>query len=203
MKKAILLTILGVLLTTQSRASEVICDVLEQGQFDSLEKFVGQSNQITGTFFTKVLDITVTKYAVNQGNGNVSILTDEKGNLSAIKVEFTLNGKITDTMIKTFDELQSGQGLNYVEDDANKTSGLIVKKSIGSTLSASLGGPFDFSILTAMPSTYTKFSLNLNKIGGKWNVKNQAAKTLKSVDLTPNVDWSLNWDGTFSEATFM
>jgi hypothetical protein len=117
----------------------------------------------------------------------------------AVRVYFTLQGKKT-TLIKTIDELKNGDKLQYFEGNS-KNSALTVQKASGATISESSGGKFTFSVLTKKPSSYAHYSIFLRKDGSSWVAKNENGSKLSSVDLTPNVS-GLEWNGTFSSATF-
>jgi hypothetical protein len=200
MKKLILLLLLSLHLLPMAHSSEQ-CEVTG-GSFSAIEELAESAFNITGSTAEtkKVLGVTVTKFYKNQGNGKVSVVTDASGNISGIRVDFNVNGKKSQTMIKTFDELKAGEKLEYIESGEKKPA-LIVKKSSGATIYAGTGGQFTFSVLTAKPNTYQHHNIYLRKVNGNWVVKNSDGEALKTVDLTPNVeDW--NWDGTFSDAEF-
>jgi hypothetical protein len=201
MKKMILLLLLSLhLLPSSARASD-ICEVTGD-TVNAFEDLAEKAFTITGSMAQtqKVLGVTVTKFYKNQGNGKVSVVTDASGNISGIRVDFNINGKKSETMIKTFAELKAGEKLEYIESGEKKPA-LVVKKSTGATIYASTGGQFTFSVLTKKPSTYQHHNIYLRKVGENWVVKNANGDALNTVDLTPNVeDW--NWDGTFSDAEF-
>jgi hypothetical protein len=200
MKKLISFILLGVALNPVAYAFDYC-----QGTGDSfgaVEELAESALEITGSMeqTQKVLGVTITKFYKNQGSGKVSVVTDAKGNIAGIRVDFSVKGKKSQTMIKTFAELKDGEKLEYIEGNEKKPS-LAVKKAIGASIYPSSGGQFTFSVLTQKPNTYQHHNIYLRKVNGNWIVKNGSGDALKSVDLTPNVeDWE--WDGTFSEANF-
>ena len=201
MKKLIVLLLLSLHLLPSSARASNLCEVTGNS-FNAIEELAESTFSITGSMAQtqKVLGVTVTKFYKNQGNGKVSVVTDASGNISGIRVDFNINGKKSETMIKNLAELKAGEKLEYIES-GEKNPALIVKKSSGTTIYASTGGQFTFSVLTKKPSTYQHHNIYLRKVDGNWVVKNANGDALNTVDLTPNVeDW--NWDGTFSEAEF-
>ena len=199
MKKLTLLTTALLLSSTIGYSAES-CH-LYPDQMQSLTDFADGVNEVTAGLAEtqKVLDVTVTKFYKNQGNGKVSVITDEKGNISAVRVDFSLQGKKT-TLLKTFEELNSGGKLQYI-DGNSKNAALSVQKASGANLSAQNGGKFTFSVLTKKPNSYAHHTVYLRKDGNSWVAKNENGSKLSSVDLTPNVS-GLEWNGTFSSATF-
>ncbi len=170
--------------------------------FGDVEQLAGSVLDITGSMeeTQKVLGVTITKFYKNQGTGKVSVVTDASGNISAIRVDFSVKGQKSQSMIRTFDELKDGEKLEYIQGDEKKPA-LVVKKTTGASIYASTGGQFTFSVLTEKPNTYQHHNIYLRKENKKWVVKNASGYVINSVDLTPNVeDWS--WDGTFSDAIF-
>lgn len=170
--------------------------------FGALEELAESVNSITGSMAQtqKVLGVTITKFYKNQGSGKVSVVTDAQGNISGIRVDFSVKGQKSQTMIRSFDELKNGEKLEYIEGNEKKPA-LVVKKASGASIYPSTGGQFTFSVLTEKPNTYQHHNIYLRKVNGSWIVKNGSGDVLKSVDLTPNVeDWE--WDGTFSKASF-
>jgi uncharacterized protein (DUF2249 family) len=132
------------------------------------------------------------------GTGNVSVIVDENGNLSAVRADFNLKGSKS-MMMKTIDELNAGERLNYVNGKDPKPALVVRKKS--ANISTSAGGEFVFAILSEKPDKYKTYSVFLRKHNGAWIAKDASGETLKSVDLTPNAP-GLSWNGTFSSATF-
>jgi hypothetical protein len=199
--KTLVTLILGSLLTLSAQAYES-CDEVVAESFDTIHKLADETLEATAAMAASqnVLKVTATKFLKNQGNGNVSVITDDQGNLAGIRVDFKLNGHKNDVMIKTFQEIDSGEKLEYLEYNAPKPA-LVVKKAYGAKIYPSTGGEFTFSILAKKPDSYQHHSVYLRKVNGKWLVRNKAGVNLRSVDLTPNVE-SLAWDGTFSAATF-
>lgn len=170
--------------------------------FGGVEELAESVNNITGSMqqTQKVLGVTITKFYKNQGSGKVSVVTDAQGNIAGIRVDFSVKGQKSQTMIRSFDELKNGEKLEYIEGNEKKPA-LVVKKANGASIYPSTGGQFTFSVLTQKPNTYQHHNIYLRKVNGNWIVKNGSGDALKSVDLTPNVeDWE--WDGTFSEANF-
>jgi DNA-binding protein YbaB len=168
----------------------------------AVEELAESVNNITGSMeqTQKVLGMTITKFYKNQGGGKVSVVTDAKGNISGIRVDFSVKGQKSQTMIRSFDELKNGEKLEYIEGNEKKPA-LVVKKANGASIYPSTGGQFTFSVLTEKPNTYQHHNIYLRKVNANWIVKNGSGDVLKSVDLTPNVtDW--DWDGTFSDASF-
>lgn len=104
-------------------------------------------------------------------------------------MDFSLQGKKT-TLMKTFEELNSGGKLQYIDGNSKNA-----------TLSAQNGGKFTFSVLAKKPNSYAHHTVYLRKDGNSWVAKNKNRSKLSSVDLTPNVS-GLEWNGTFSSATF-
>jgi hypothetical protein len=200
MKKLISFMLLGLILHPVAYAFDYC-----QGTGDSfgaVEELAESALKITGSMeqTQKVLGVTITKFYKNQGSGKVSVVTDAKGNIAGIRVDFSVKGQKSQTMIKTFAELKDGEKLEYIESNEKKPA-LVVKKASGASIYPSTGGQFTFSVLTDKPSTYQHHNFYLRKVNGNWIVKNGSGDVLKSVDLTPNVeDWE--WDGTFSEANF-
>jgi hypothetical protein len=199
MKKLISLVLFS-LLVLPSYASDY-CEGTGDS-FGALEELAESVNSITGSMAQthKVLGVTITKYYKNQGSGKVSVVTDAQGNISGIRVDFSVKGQKSQTMIRSFDELKNGEKLEYIEGNEKKPA-LVVKKASGASIYPSTGGQFTFSVLTEKPNTYQHHNIYLRKVNGTWIVKNTSGDVLKSVDLTPNVeDWE--WDGTFSDASF-
>jgi hypothetical protein len=198
MKFFISLFLLNLVLTPSFGADD--CPGAET--FTVVEELASQVFKVTEEMSQtqKVLGVTITKFFQNQGTGKVSVITDAKGNLAGIRVDFNLKGKKSQTMVKTFDELNNGQKLEYIEGN-EKNPALVVKKGSGASIYPSTGGEFTFSVLTKKPNAYQHHNIFLRKVEGKWIVKNSNGKVLKSVDLTPNVE-DLNWNGTFSGANF-
>ena len=197
MKKLFILFLLTFI--TNSSFSSVTCAPSQELPFGEIQNFAEDNLSVTSKMTQKILGVTVTKFGANQGSGSVSVITDEKGAITAVQVRFNVDGKI-ETMMKTFDELSKGEKLEYVKGNEKKAS-LVVKKASGATIYPSSGGEFTFSILAEKPNKYIHYSMYLRKNGNSWVVKNAKGTTLSSVDLTPNAPWG-NWNGTFSEATF-
>jgi hypothetical protein len=180
-----------------SLASE-LCRTSDKS-FEDLKNFSEDALNVTSKISQKILGVTVTKFGMNQGSGNVSVIVDDKGNISAVQVTFKIDGKI-ETMVKTFDQLSKGEKLEYINGSEKKPA-LVVKKASGATIYAASGGEFTFSILSEKPDKYIHYKLFLRKSGSSWIVKNSSGTKLSSVDLTPNAPWG-EWNGTFSKATF-
>ena len=202
MKRYLSLILFSFVLQTPARGFDE-CQDITPSSLRHIHELTRNVQEVTSamTQTQKVLGVTVTKYYQNQGSGKVSVLTDEKGNLTGLRVDFAIKGKKTDTMIKTFEELKSGQKLEYKETSDAKAA-LVVKKASGATIYPTTGGQFTFSILTEKPSTYEHYSLYLRKEGGAWVIKDLSGKKLNSVDLTPKAESVTKWAGTFSEASF-
>ena len=200
MKKLISFVLLGLTLNPMAYALD---DCQGTGDsFGAVEELAESALKITGSMeqTQKVLGVTITKFYKNQGSGKVSVVTDAKGNIAGIRVDFSVKGKKSQTMIRSFDELKNGEKLEYIEGNEKKPA-LVVKKANGASIYASTGGQFTFSVLTKKPNTYQHHNIYLRKENGKWFVKDASGDVLNTVDLTPNVeDWE--WDGTFSEANF-
>ena len=200
MKKLISFILLGLTLNPMAYALDYCQDTGDS--FGAVEELAESALKITGSMeqTQKVLGVTITKFYKNQGSGKVSVVTDGKGNIAGIRVDFSVKGKKSQTMIRSFDELKNGEKLEYIEGNEKKPA-LVVKKANGASIYPSTGGQFTFSVLTQKPNTYQHHNIYLRKVNGNWIVKNGSGDALKSVDLTPNVeDWE--WDGTFSEANF-
>jgi hypothetical protein len=198
MKNPFRILLLSLFLSQAAQAFEM-CEPMVGDSFESIEELAQASLEITDKLSQDILSVSVTKYGANQGSGAVSILTDEKGNITAIKVKFNLKGKIQ-TMMKTFDEVSNDQKIEYIQESETKAA-LIVKKATGANIDAAKGGEFTFSILAKKPDTYIQYPLSLKREGNSWIVKNPQGSKLSSVDLNPNVSWA-SWNGTFSKATF-
>lgn len=200
MKKLVTL-LLGSLISFTAQAFEY-CDEVVAEPFEKVQELADDAFAATAAMSASqsLLKVTATKYYKNQGNGNVSVITDEKGDIAGIRVDFKLNGHKNEVMMKTFKEIDSGEKLEYLEYKAPKAA-LVVKKASGAKIYPSTGGEFTFSILAKKPDTYQHHTLYLRKVNGKWLVKNKQGVNLSSVDLTPNVE-NLAWDGTFSDAIF-
>jgi hypothetical protein len=176
-----------------------VCERPANQPFSEIQNFSEESLAVTSKLTQKILGVTVTKFGANQGSGSVSVITNEKGAITAVQVKFNVDGKI-ETMVRTFDELSKGEKLEYVKGSSSKAS-LVVKKASGATIYPTTGGEFTFSILAEKPNKYIHYSLYLRKSGNSWIVKNAKGTTLSTVDLTPNAPWG-DWNGTFSEAEF-
>lgn len=199
MKKSFLVLLI-IMLTLSSAYPVEDCQINPESTAD-LFSFIDEVNDVTAAMSEtkKVLGVTVTKFGTNQGSGKVSVLTDEKGNLTGIRVDFNLKGK-KESMVKTFDELKDGEKIEYIKSDS-KIPALVVRKAYNSDIYPNTGGKFTFSILAEKPKSYKHYNVYLRKVNGNWIVKNENGAELSSVDLTPNIS-SLDWDGTFSEAEF-
>ena len=199
--KRLVTLLLGSLLAFSAQAFEN-CDEVVAESFDTIHGLADDALAATAAMAASqnVLKVTATKFLKNQGNGSVSVITDDDGNLAGIRVDFKLNGHKNDVMIKTFQEMNSGEKLEYLEYNASRPA-LVVKKANGAKIYPSTGGEFTFSTLTNKPDSYQHHTVYLRKVNGKWLVRNKAGVNLSSVDLTPNVE-GLAWDGTFSAATF-
>jgi len=146
----------------------------------------------------QLLALTVTKLGTNQGSGKVIAYADEAGEFTGLEVNFSLKGKKS-VLSKGFDELRDGERMEY-KQWKQTIPALIVKKG-SKNIYPQTGGEFTFSILSQKPKVYKNYTLYLRKESGRWVVKSQNGKILKSVDLTPNLE-NFDWDGTFSAATF-
>lgn len=193
--------ILLTFLTTQNSYAFEACEEVAES-FDTIHELADDVLTATANSPStqSVLKVTATKFFKNQGYGAVSVLTDGDGNIAGIRVDFRLSGKKNDVMFKTFEELDKGEKLEYMEYNAPKPA-LLVKKAYGAKIYPSTGGEFTFSVLTKKPDTYKHQSVFLRKVNNQWIVKNKSGEILDSVDLTPNVS-SLEWNGTFSDAVF-
>lgn len=200
MKKLSLTIALSALISMNATAMENC--LIENQNLDEIQRLADGVNDATAAMSEsqKVLNLTVTKFGMNQGSGKVSVLTDEKGNLAGVRVDFNLKGKKS-VLLKTFNELKNGQKLEYFENSSSNSAALVVKKAAGTDISPTEGGKFTFSLLGKKPGTYMHHNLFLRKEGNSWVVKNEKGVTQKSVDLTPNVS-GMNWNGTFSSASF-
>lgn len=199
MRKPLLALFMSLIIATSAYSVED-CSVSGES-IEGLMSFIDEANEVTGamTETQKVLGVTVTKFGTNQGSGKVSVLTDEKGNLTGVRVDFTLKGKKV-SMVKTFEELKNGEKLEY-NKGSETIPALVVQKAYGSDIYPGTGGKFMFSILAKKPKSYKNYNMFLRKEGGVWIVKNENGTRLNSVDLTPNVS-GMDWNGTFSEAEF-
>lgn len=204
--KTLVPLILGSLLAFSAQAYEN-CDEVVAESFDTIHKLADETLKATAAMDSSpsVLKVTATKAYTNQGNGDVSVIIDDKGNIAGIRVDFKLKGHKNEVMIKTFEEIDRGEKLEYLEYNA-PVPALVVKKAHGATIYPSTGGQFTFSILTKKPKTYEHHTVYLRKVNGAWLVRNNAGVKLSSVDLIPNVDGLLStnprWDGTFDSAKF-
>jgi len=206
MKKLFSIFTISLFMIPTSHALNMGCEI-ENSDINRIHSFaedvMGVTNKLSNV--KPVLAITVTKFGLNQGYGNVYVMTDKQGNVAGISVNFMLNGK-TEVMSKTFDELKNGEKLEYTKGN-EKNAALIVQKAYNSDIYSNTGGEFTFSILTKKPKTYSHHSLYLRNVSGKWVVRDSGGSVLESVDLTPNTkagDAPLErvWDGTFSGADF-
>lgn len=197
MKKKFATTVSVLLMSKVALGME--CSALME-DFTHLEDFSESITDITAEMSEtkKVLNVSVTKFGSNQGTGKVSVVVDGEGNISALRIDFDLRGQ-KKMMIKTLEELNNGERLDYVNGNEPKAALVVKKKS--DKISASGGGEFQFSILVEKPDKYKHYSLFLRKNGTEWIAKSSSGVSLKKVDLTPNAP-KFQWDGTFSSATF-
>lgn len=197
-----IITVFLLLFSLASSADQLSCTHSDIFDMDSIESFTLDSMNAVNASDTrhKVMDLTVTKFGMNQGTGDVSVFTNSKGELTGVKVQFRVDGKLN-VLAKDFDELKKGEKLEYFQKSTSPHPALVLKKANGSSISEQTGGKFTVSILSAKPNTYKHYSLFLRKVAGKWVVRSQNSNIYTEMDLTPNVS-SLKWTGTFSEATF-
>jgi len=201
MKILTTLLLFGFLISHNSHAFEA-CEEVAGETFETINELADSALSATAAMASSqsVLKVTATKLLMNQGNGAVSVITDDDGNIAGIRVDFKISGKKNEVMIKTFQEIDSGEKLEYLEYKAPKPA-LVVKKAYGATIYPSTGGEFTFSVLTKKPDSYQHHTVYLRKVNDKWIIRNKAGVTMSSVDLTPNTEYG-GWDGTFSDAKF-
>lgn len=101
----------------------------------------------------------------------------------------------------TVEEFNKGQSVAF-EMEGKKNNPLILKAKPGTVLSKANGGSFVFSILTDDdPVKYTQYPLSLVKAGANWKVM-KGDKAISSTVISPNISWSMSWEGTFKSASF-
>lgn len=211
MKKFInTLTLAFILISNTYAVSD--CEVNLADPYGTIEKLSDEVLEATSKApgSDDVLDVTVTYLKTNQGKGKVYVITDDNGDIAGVRVDFKVNGKSNESMIRTFDQLNSSnEKLNKLEyrENPNSKPALVVKKATGATIYKQTGGKFLFQILTQKsPPIYQDYEVYLRKVGSDWIVKGNDGLQKKSVDLSPDVDINIfsssEWKGTFSRATF-
>ena len=164
---------------------------------DELQVLTDQMLAVTGEISSKVLSIKVT----HDGSGSVKVLTDANGDLIGLRLDYkNAEGELIQET-KTVEQFNKGESVSF-KVEGQKESPLVLKTKPGSTLSKSSGGQFSFVLLTSTdPDKYLPYQLSLEKVGSSWKVK-KGEKVISATTISPNISWSLSWEGTFKSAIF-
>jgi hypothetical protein len=162
-----------------------------------LTEFIEDVQVITGEISTKVLGLKVNY----DGTGTVKVLTDEAGNLLGVRLDYKDSKGHLMQQTRTVEEFNKGEAVSFVME-GKKHDPLILKTKPGTVLSKVHGGSFTFSLLTDDdPVKYVPYQLSLLKVGSAWKVTKDD-KAISSTTISPNISWSMEWEGTFKSASF-
>jgi hypothetical protein len=187
------------ILTLSSTGVFAVVDCRNSGSIISseAEELADEIAVIAGEVATKVLAIKVNY----DGTGTVKVLTDDAGNLIGVRLDYKDSKGHTMQQTRTVAEFNKGQSVAF-EMEGQVNSPLMLKTKSGTILSNKNGGPFTFSLLTSNdPIKYAHYQLTLVKVGSAWKVMKDN-KAITNTVISPNISWSMSWEGTFKSATF-
>lgn len=174
------------------------CDnVIQNPYTDEIKTLSEQVTTIVGEVATKVLSIKVNY----DGTGSVKVLTDGDGNLLGLMLDYKDSKGVPMQQTKTIDQFNKGESVAFTMEGQSENP-LILKNKPGTLISKTNGGTFDFALLSDTdPSKFIHYPLSLVKVAGIWRVM-KGTKVVTSTIISPNISWSLSWEGTFKSATF-
>jgi hypothetical protein len=164
---------------------------------DEVEELAEAVDKITGEIASKVLGIKVNY----DGTGTVKVLANDKGELLGLRLDYKDSKGHLMQQTKTVEEFNKGGSVAFeMEGQINKP--LVLKAKPGTNISKTNGGSFTFSLLTDNdPIKYAHYQLSLVKVGSSWKVM-KSDKVVTGTIISPNISWSMTWEGTFKSATF-
>lgn len=122
---------------------------------------------ITAQIPTNVLSIAVN----HDGTGSVKVLTDDAGNLLAIRLDYTNAKGVPMQQTKTIAEFNKGGTVAFTKAGQAENP-LVLKNKPGTLISSQNGGSFDFAILTDTdPVGHIHYPLSLVSGQSSWRLE--------------------------------
>ncbi len=164
---------------------------------NSLDSFAQQNLAAANMLFKNVLKFNV-KMA---GDGNISVLLDERGNLEAIRLNYNHNNE-KKFFILDREKLESADRISLPgrpgENDQPPLQFYPVKPP---GLDFVKGGAFKIAITTEQsPPRVEEYVVTLRKSGSDWII-DQRDRQVKEMTLHPGLSF-LSWKGTFNKIDF-